>query len=58
MARQLAAQAFTLAARETARGSDPGVPWRHQLLLLTARVAVSWAADERAAASTPDCSWS
>ncbi|MFD8425051.1 ricin-type beta-trefoil lectin domain protein [Streptomyces sp. NPDC059668] len=48
-ARQLAAQAFTLAAQETARGSDPGVPWRHQLLLLTSRVAVSWAADERAA---------
>ena len=49
VARQLAAQAFTLAARETARGSYPGVPWRHQLLLLTARVAVTWAADERAA---------
>ncbi|MEU0033941.1 RICIN domain-containing protein [Streptomyces sp. NPDC006333] len=49
VARQLAAQAFTLAAQETARGSDPGVPWRHQLLLLTSRVAASWAADERAA---------
>ncbi|MFE5137557.1 ricin-type beta-trefoil lectin domain protein [Streptomyces fagopyri] len=49
VARQLAAQAFTLAARETARGSDPGVPWRHRLLLLTSRVAASWAADERAA---------
>ncbi|MER5981024.1 RICIN domain-containing protein [Streptomyces sp. NPDC001857] len=47
-ARQLAAQAFTLAARETARGNDPGGPWRHQLLLLTARVASSWAADDRA----------
>ncbi|MDI5903824.1 ricin-type beta-trefoil lectin domain protein, partial [Streptomyces sp. 12257] len=34
-ARQLAAQAFTLAARETGRGVDPGVPWRHRLLLLT-----------------------
>ncbi|MFD3617710.1 ricin-type beta-trefoil lectin domain protein [Streptomyces sp. NPDC058676] len=48
-ARQLAAQAFTLAARETARGIDPGVPWRHRLLLLTGRVAASWAADERSA---------
>jgi hypothetical protein len=46
---QLAAQAFTLAARETARGRGPGVPWRHQLLLLTGRVAASWATDERAA---------
>lgn len=48
-ARQLAAQVFTLAARETARGIDPGVPWRHRLLLLAARVAGEWAADERAA---------
>ncbi|MBT1095254.1 RICIN domain-containing protein [Streptomyces sp. Tu102] len=48
MARQLAAQAFTLAARQTARGIDPGVPWRHQLLLLTARLAGTWAMDERA----------
>ncbi|AVH58307.1 MULTISPECIES: RICIN domain-containing protein [Streptomyces] len=49
VARQLAAQAFTLAAREAARGADPGIPWRHQLLLLTGRVAASWAADQRAA---------
>ncbi|MEU9287312.1 RICIN domain-containing protein [Streptomyces sp. NPDC048275] len=48
-ARQLAAQAFTLAAREAARGTDPGVPWRCHLLLLTERVAASWATDERAA---------
>lgn len=48
-ARQLAAQAFTLAARQTARGIDPGLPWRHQLLLLTARLAGTWAMDERAA---------
>ncbi|MBK3568026.1 RICIN domain-containing protein [Streptomyces sp. MBT62] len=48
-ARQLAAQAFTLAARETARGVDPGVPWRHQLLLLTGRVATSWSLDDRSA---------
>ncbi|WP_405992872.1 ricin-type beta-trefoil lectin domain protein [Streptomyces sp. NBC_00986] len=46
-ARQLAAQAFTLAARETARGVDPSVPWRHQLLLLTGRVAASWSRDDR-----------
>ncbi|WP_262064178.1 RICIN domain-containing protein [Streptomyces sp. STR69] len=46
-ARQLAAQAFTLAARETARGVDPAVPWRHQLLLLTGRVAISWSLDDR-----------
>ena len=48
-ARRLAAQAFTLAARETARGIDPGGPWRHRLLLLTGRSAASWAGDERAA---------
>ncbi|MEU6096498.1 RICIN domain-containing protein [Streptomyces sp. NPDC047079] len=47
-ARQLAAQAFTLAAREAARGGDPGIPLRHQLLLLTVRLAASWARDERA----------
>ncbi|SDM83237.1 Ricin-type beta-trefoil lectin domain-containing protein [Streptomyces sp. cf386] len=49
MARQLAAQAFTLAARQTARGVDPGLPWRHRLLLLTSRSAGTWAMDERAA---------
>ncbi|MBV7700017.1 RICIN domain-containing protein [Streptomyces sp. TRM70350] len=49
-ARQLAAQAFTRAARETARGTDPAVPWRHQLLLLAGRVAASWAEDDRSAA--------
>ncbi|MFE6482730.1 ricin-type beta-trefoil lectin domain protein [Streptomyces sp. NPDC057757] len=49
-ARQLTAQAFALAARETARGLDPRGPWRHRLLLLTGRVAASWAAppDHRA----------
>jgi len=47
-ARQLAAQTFTLAARETARGVDPGVPWRHRLLLLAARSAATWAGDARA----------
>ncbi|KUN21521.1 ricin-type beta-trefoil lectin domain protein [Streptomyces antibioticus] len=48
-ARQLAAQVFTTAARETAGGVDPGVPWRHRLLLLTVRSAASWATDARAA---------
>lgn len=52
-ARQLAAQVFTLAARETARGVDPGTPWRHQLLLLTAQVAASWALDDRSAGLDP-----
>ncbi|MGW2051091.1 ricin-type beta-trefoil lectin domain protein [Streptomyces sp. NPDC001858] len=47
-ARRLAAEAFTLAARETARGNDSGSPWRHRLLLLTGQVAASWAADDRA----------
>lgn len=53
VARQLAGQVFTLAARETARGIDPGGPWRHRLLLLTGRLAASWAADERAAGLDP-----
>ncbi len=53
-ARRLTAQAFALAARDTARGSDPRGPWRHQLLLLAGRVAASWAADERAARLDPD----
>ncbi|MFD9393125.1 ricin-type beta-trefoil lectin domain protein [Streptomyces sp. NPDC060000] len=48
-ARRLAAEAFTLAARETARGNDPGGPWRHQLLLLSWQVAAAWAVDDRAA---------
>ncbi|MFC5953296.1 ricin-type beta-trefoil lectin domain protein [Streptomyces pratens] len=47
-ARQLAAQAFTHAARENARGTDPGGPLRHRLLLLTVRTAATWAADGRA----------
>lgn len=48
-ARRLAAETFTAAARETARGREPNVPLRHQLLLLTARLAAAWAADERSA---------
>jgi hypothetical protein len=47
-ARQLAAQSFTLAARQTARGTEPLVPLRLQLLLLTGRMTAAWAADERA----------
>ncbi|MGY1498322.1 ricin-type beta-trefoil lectin domain protein [Streptomyces sp. QTS52] len=50
---QLAAQAFTAAARDTARGTEPSVPWRHQLLLLTADLAATWATDERAAGLDP-----
>ncbi|WP_405916910.1 ricin-type beta-trefoil lectin domain protein [Streptomyces sp. NBC_00728] len=50
---QLAAQTFTLAARETARGIDPNVPWRHHLLLLAGRTAASWARDQRAAGIDP-----
>ena len=52
-ARQLAAQAFTLAARQTARGTEPLVPLRLQLLLLTGRLAASWAGDERAGGLDP-----
>lgn len=52
-ARQLAAQAFTLAARQTARGTEPLVPLRLRLLLLAAEVAASWSADERAAGLDP-----
>ncbi|MFJ3304920.1 ricin-type beta-trefoil lectin domain protein [Streptomyces sp. NPDC086549] len=52
-ARQLSAQVLTTAARETARGVEPQVPLRHQLLLLTARLAESWARDERSAGLDP-----
>lgn len=52
-ARQLAAQTFTHAARETGHGIDPGVPWRHHVLLLTIRSAASWAGDDRAAGLDP-----
>lgn len=52
-AHRLTATAFTLAARETARGLEPRTPWRHQLLLLACRVAVEWSADERAARLAP-----
>jgi hypothetical protein len=52
-ARQLTAQAFALAARDTARGIDPRGPWRHRLLLLTGRVAASWAMDERGSRLDP-----
>ncbi|MGW5973908.1 ricin-type beta-trefoil lectin domain protein [Streptomyces sp. NPDC055186] len=52
-ARQLAAQAFTDAVRETARGTDTGGPLRHRLLLLTARTAAAWASDGRAGGLDP-----
>ncbi|WP_330349412.1 ricin-type beta-trefoil lectin domain protein [Streptomyces sp. NBC_00582] len=47
-ARRLAAEAFTLTARETARGSEPGGAWLHRLLLRVGRVAADWARDDRA----------
>ncbi|KOV60362.1 ricin-type beta-trefoil lectin domain protein [Streptomyces sp. NRRL WC-3618] len=52
-AEQLAAEVFTAAARDAAHGAEPSVPWRHQLLLLTADLAAGWAADERAAGLDP-----
>lgn len=52
-ARELSTQAFTLATRETARGIEPTVPWRHQLLLLTVRVAAAWATDGGATGLAP-----
>ncbi|MEU6590590.1 RICIN domain-containing protein [Streptomyces sp. NPDC046881] len=52
-ARRLAAETFTTAARETARGVDPPVPLRHRLLLLTVRLAAGWARGERAAGVDP-----
>lgn len=52
-ARQLAAEVFTHAARETARGIEPAVPWRHHLLLLTAQLAGSWSGDGRAGGLDP-----
>ncbi|MDX3645453.1 hypothetical protein P1P70_39915, partial [Streptomyces sp. MB09-02B] len=52
-ARELATQAFTVATKETARGVEPAVPWRHRLLLLAARVAVGWATDGGATGLAP-----
>ncbi|AIR98777.1 RICIN domain-containing protein [Streptomyces glaucescens] len=52
-ARLLAAHAFTVAAREAARGTGPVLPWRHRLLLLTARLAGEWATGERSAGLDP-----
>ncbi|WP_405772325.1 ricin-type beta-trefoil lectin domain protein [Streptomyces sp. NBC_01538] len=52
-AEQLAAEVFTAAARDAAHGAEPSVPWRHQLLLLTADLAAGWATDERAAGLDP-----
>ncbi|MBL1082180.1 ricin-type beta-trefoil lectin domain protein [Streptomyces actinomycinicus] len=53
VARRLAAEAITAAARETARGIDPAVPLRHRLLLLTARLAADWSLDGRSAGVDP-----
>lgn len=52
-ARELATQAFTVATKETARGIEPTVPWRHRLLLLTARVAAGWSTDGGATGLAP-----
>ncbi|MGW3125356.1 RICIN domain-containing protein [Streptomyces sp. NPDC001076] len=52
-ARRLAAQTFTSAARDIARGAEPVVPLRHHLLLLTARLAAGWSGDEHSAALDP-----
>ncbi|MFE0508788.1 RICIN domain-containing protein, partial [Streptomyces sp. NPDC058964] len=52
-ARQLAAQTITTAARETARGVEPQVPLRHQLLLLVVRSAAAWGGDDRSAGMNP-----
>ncbi|MEW2510699.1 RICIN domain-containing protein [Streptomyces sp. NPDC046870] len=52
-ARRLAAETFTTAARETARGVEPPLPLRHRLLLLTVRLAADWARDERSAGVDP-----
>ncbi|MFE9775008.1 ricin-type beta-trefoil lectin domain protein [Streptomyces sp. NPDC005931] len=52
-ARQLAAQAFTRAAREVARGTDGGGPLRHRLLLLAGKLAAAWATDDRSGALDP-----
>ncbi|MBA2806683.1 ricin-type beta-trefoil lectin domain protein [Streptomyces sp. KM273126] len=52
-ARQLTEEVFRLAAGETVRGLDPKTPWRHHLLLLTHRVAASWATDDRAVHLAP-----
>ncbi|MER6533921.1 RICIN domain-containing protein [Streptomyces sp900105755] len=52
-ARRLAAQTFTTAARDIARGAEPVVPLRHHLLLLTARLAADWSGGEQSAALDP-----
>ncbi|MBW8794724.1 MAG: ricin-type beta-trefoil lectin domain protein [Streptomyces sp.] len=52
-ARRLAAQTFTTAARDIARGAEPVVPLRHHLLLLAARLAAGWSGDEHSAALDP-----
>ncbi|WP_217179223.1 RICIN domain-containing protein [Streptomyces sp. AC495_CC817] len=52
-ARELATQAFTVATKETARGVEPTVPWRHRLLLLVARVAAGWATGGGATGLSP-----
>lgn len=50
---QLTAQTFTTMARDTARGTEPLVPLRHHLLLLTVRLAAAWARDDRSTGLDP-----
>ncbi|MBN0045987.1 ricin-type beta-trefoil lectin domain protein [Streptomyces actuosus] len=52
-ARQLTAEVFARAAKQTARRIDPPVPWRHHLLRAVARAAGTWARDERARGLDP-----
>ncbi len=56
-ARQLAAAAFSLAARHAARGTDSGGPWRHQLLVLAGRSRPSGRPTNGPPGSTPACCW-
>ncbi|MFF2846618.1 ricin-type beta-trefoil lectin domain protein [Streptomyces sp. NPDC058001] len=46
-AKLLTAQAFALGARDAKRGADPAGAWRHHVMLLVRRVAVSWLGDDR-----------
>ncbi|MCX4825956.1 RICIN domain-containing protein [Streptomyces sp. NBC_01142] len=51
---QLAAQAIQLAAQEACRGIEPRGTWRHHLLMLVQRVALTWASGKRRHVLEPD----
>ncbi|RII15090.1 Ricin-type beta-trefoil lectin domain protein [Streptomyces sp. YIM 130001] len=53
-ARLLAAQSFARAVQEAKRGIEPPGAWRHRLLLLVARAATAWSADERSVRLEPE----